>query len=97
MLSNQKLDKISLLCHAVVSNGFARFCNPLNRGANFSWERFPEMMAGQCEDMVFIHGVKGGQEVKDHARKTGAEIATRMVQEAGFLNEDIKSPPKRAM
>lgn len=89
MISNKNMDKVSLLCHATVSNMFALFCNEKFRGEKFAWNNFPKMMASQCKDQVFLADIKGKnqQEIFEHAEKIGFEIANRMVKTAGFINE----------
>lgn len=81
------MDKVSLVCHATVSHMFAMFCNPKYRGEKFKWENFPDMMAGQCETQVFLANIKGRnqEEIKEHARDTGARIAQKMIEDAGFI------------
>ena len=87
MISEKNKDKVSLICHATVASMFASFCNPKFRGPNFTWEKFPQMMEGMCATQVFMANIKGDrQEVEDHAKKTGFEIAKGLVKEAGFID-----------
>lgn len=86
MISEKNMDKVSLVCHATVAHMFAMFCNAKYRGDKFTWSNFPDMMASQCDTQVFMANIKGKDQeaIKEHARKTGYEIAKRMVEQAGF-------------
>lgn len=89
MISNKNMDRVSLVCYATVSNMFAMFCNPKFRGSNFQWKNFPKMMSGHCRSQVFMANIRGKdqEEIFNHAEKTGFEIATNMIKEAGFCDE----------
>jgi hypothetical protein len=89
MISAKNMDRVSLVCHATVANMFAMFCNEKYRGENFTWDKFPKMMAGQCRSQVFMADIRGKNqnEVFEHAEKTGFDIAKHMVETAGFKNE----------
>ena len=83
MLSDKKKMEISLVCHATVGNMMATMCNPKYRGANFTWERFPEMMAEHCKTQVFMSVPMTERLQKhclEHAEQTGREIAGSWVK-----------------
>lgn len=88
-VSDKNKDRISLICYATVSHMFAEFCNDKFRGQNFKWEKFPEIMAIQCEMQVILVNLKGknNEAIKEHAKNTGKEIAQDMIKLAGFLGE----------
>lgn len=89
MISAKNMDRVSVICHATVANMFAMFCNEKYRGGNFTWDKFPKMMAGQCRDQVFMANIRGRvqEDVFEYAEKTGFDIAKRMIETAGFKNE----------
>jgi hypothetical protein len=83
MLSNKKKMEISLVCHAAVGNMMATMSNPKYRGDNFTWERFPEMMAGYCQTQVFMCVPMPERLKKNcqaYAEQTGREIAASWVK-----------------
>ena len=82
MLSNKKMMEISLVCHATVGSMMATMMNPKFRGAEFSWDEFPEMMAGHCRTQVFMSVSMTERQqamVLEHAERTGREIASNWV------------------
>lgn len=61
----------------------ATMSNPKYRGANFTWERFPEMMAGLCKTQVFMSVPMSERLQKqglEHAEQTGRGIAASWVK-----------------
>ena len=83
MLSNKKMMEISLVCHATVGSMMATMINPKYRGTAFTWEKFPEMMAGHCKSQVFMSVLMTERQRAlcfEHAEKTGREIALRWVK-----------------
>ena len=81
MISAKKQLEIANVCYANVAGDFAMFTNPKYRGANFSWERFPDMCERHAEGWMFIHGVRGDkQKINDTAKQYAREIAERLVQ-----------------
>ena len=83
MLSNKKMMEISLVCHATVGSMMATMMNPRYRGAAFTWEMFPEMMAEHCKSQVFMSVLMTERQQVlcfEHAEKTGREIASSWVK-----------------
>ena len=81
-MSPNKQKDVALACYAVVSGMFARMNNPKNRGPNFTWSKFPDMMAEKCEVEIFIYVNRGRfsiDDIKSYAGKCGMEIATTLV------------------
>jgi hypothetical protein len=85
-ISNRNMDRVSLVCHATVAHTFAMFCNPIYRGNKFQWDKFPNMMKNKCREQVYMANIKGRDQnaVYEHAEQTGFDIATKMIEEAGF-------------
>ena len=82
-MSPKTQNAIALFCYSWVCHHFAMFCNPLYRGPKFTWDRFTDMMADQCKNMLFVHVVypkRQQDECEKHAAKTGHEIAAKMVK-----------------
>jgi hypothetical protein len=83
MLSNKKMIEISLVCHATVGSMLATMINPKYRGAAFTWDCFPEMMAEHCKTQVFMSVLitkRLQAQCLEYAEKTGREIALRWVK-----------------
>lgn len=87
-MKQEKKTQIANICYAVVSNNFAMFCNPENRGANFSWSRFPDMQEGKCSLQVKMQlpDSQFNEETEKLAKEFGREIAENLVTRAGFIN-----------
>ena len=88
-LSNKDLDFISLHCHVIACNMFSTMCNEKYRGPKFTWANFPCMVSEICETQIWINGLSIAKKKKDlaveHSKKTGKEIAEKMIKNAGFL------------
>ena len=85
-LSGRDCDKISLHCHAMAVHFFPMFLNPKNRGPNFTWEGFPELLAGFCETQAFLNctNKRKRKAYEKHGYETGKSIGEQMVKEAGL-------------
>jgi hypothetical protein len=82
MLSKKTQLEVQLFCRATVGYMFAFMHNPLYRGARFTWDGFPDLMADQCAAQVHLSVLysKGRQkQVEDLAADTAREIAEGMV------------------
>jgi hypothetical protein len=83
MLSLKLQNQVALVAYATVSSLFATFHNPKMRGANFTWENFPELAESHVATQSFMSIVaptkKIQEEVEEHARKTGRQIAENLV------------------
>jgi len=86
-LSNKDLDKISLQCYAIAVHHISMFYNPKMTGKNFTWEKFPEMLAEFCRNYSFLicENEKKKKAYEDHAYKTGLEIGKQSVK---WMTED---------
>lgn len=84
MLSAKLQNQVALVAYATVSHLFATFHNSKMRGSNFTWEKFPELAESQVATQAFMPIVaptkKIQKEVEEHAKKTGKQIAEKMVQ-----------------
>lgn len=83
MLSTKKITEIELICYATVGHMMAVMHNPRYRGAKFTWEDFPEMMASHCEMQVTMSCVmspKLEQQCLEYAAQFGRDIARRWVK-----------------
>jgi len=86
MLSDKKRLEIANICYAYVAGNFAMFINPINRGANFTWDSFVIMQEKSSSEWMFIQHVKGEkEEVNTMAKQYANEIATTLVTRAGLL------------
>jgi hypothetical protein len=90
-LSQTKKYEIANVCYANVSSWFAGMCNPLNRGKNFKWGNFVDMMVNMSNNWMFIHHVhtKGNKvQIEELAKQYTREIAERMIEQSGFLSNE---------
>lgn len=54
-ISDAAREKIAFFTNSMVATYFAIFSNPKNRGSNFKWENFSEMMGKQAVRDMHIH------------------------------------------
>ncbi|MNV71108.1 hypothetical protein D3C71_1641110 [compost metagenome] len=83
MLSLTKKTQISLACHAIVGDKMSMLLNPKYRGPNFSWDKFPDMMARQCRIYLPINVVMSQHMIEqclDYAEQEGRDIAQTWVK-----------------
>lgn len=74
---------IIIICYAMVSQSFAGFVNPANRGPNFDWDNFPEMMKSYCGAQIFLHidvPDEHKAEVVDFVKDFAFEFSTTLVK-----------------
>lgn len=79
MTKNQQ-NLVALVCHAIVAHQFAAMHNPRFRGPNFTWDAFAENMGEWCEVNLFTHIENPTDKMKDHAKKTGRELAESLIR-----------------
>jgi hypothetical protein len=89
-MKQEKISEIALNCYAIVSGNFATFCNPQNRGENFSWSKFPEMEEKRCRIFIWMYMAppsdeKLREEIAAKAAEFGREIAATLVDKAEFV------------
>ena len=72
--------QIANICYANVTGRFATFCNPLYRGANFTWEWFIEHAQDDAEIWLMANFISYNQECIDLAKKYSKEIAETLVR-----------------
>ena len=82
--------QVAHTCYAIVFGRFADMCNPFKRGRLFSWEDFAETIADRCECELHLYmdvpDSEDGEAMRAFAKKTAFEIATNMVDRAGFIS-----------
>jgi len=81
-LSKYKELQIANAMYAFVSGLFVDFSNPNNRGKNFSWEDFPDLVADYSYGTVLANipmTKKNKTEVIETAKRMAKEIATNLV------------------
>ena len=85
-MKQEQKTRIANICYAVVSDNFAMFCNPENRGENFTWDKFPNMQKERCSLQVKMQLKESefNKEVEELAEKFGNEIAERLIKVAKF-------------
>ena len=92
MITENDQLKIANACYAMVLGRFADMLNPDMRGPNFSWARFPDLMADTCATELCLYidfqdwPKTTVQEFQDTARQYGREISERIVQRAKVLD-----------
>jgi len=91
-LSQSKCYEIANVCYANVSSWFSSMCNPDNRGPNFKWENFSQMMVNMSDSWHLIHHIKGDKiAVKQHINQYAKEISDKMVKQSGFISEQNRT------
>lgn len=78
-----------------MSNRFAKFVNPANRGPNFTWAKFPKMAQDYVETNMWIAtGLDETSKNKDKElefiRTIAKGIAENLIELAGLV--DAKTP-----
>lgn len=85
MISERTQLKIANICYASVSGMFARFCNPKNRGPNFTWDFFVEHCEDNADLWLTLQNLRRTKANKDEidalARQYAGEIARQLVKE----------------
>lgn len=86
MLTAIQLNEISLYCHIAVSGLFADFLNIENRGPKFEWANFSKIAGDHCFFNIFTINppAKKLDLFKEHALKTGQQIAETLLKRAGI-------------
>lgn len=90
MLSIPVKYKVSHYCVSFVAGMFAEFNNPVNRGENFTWEKFPELVATVAKAQVFIifaRKPKNMVEVEEYSYITAKDFAEALVVKAGYVKD----------
>lgn len=88
MITENDQLKIANACYAMVLGRFADMLNPDMRGANFSWEKFPTMMADTCAAELCLYidfqdwPKTTVDEFQNLARQYGREISGRLTERA---------------
>lgn len=87
-MSPLKQLQVANCCYAFVSNMFADLQDPAMRGVNFTWERFPSMVARIARAQVFTcvsMTKKTKTEIEDKAAEYAKEIAETLIKRAGYV------------
>lgn len=89
MLSSKTTTTIEAISSCTVLTMFSEFCNTKFRGSTFSWEKFPELVAGLVKVQIFTANLKGSEkEIAEYAYKTAKYYAENAVNNAGFIKEN---------
>lgn len=84
--------EIANICYANVSGSFAALANRKNRGPNFSWKKFPDMMSKSAKTWIYLNAVSGNSaENISVAEQFAREIANTLLDKdhSNFLEESI--------
>lgn len=86
-MKRQNLIALNVWCY--ISNYFALFVNPVSRGPNFKWEKFPEMAQDYCKTMWAFSGLSDTSRNKrkelEFISKISKEIAENLIKRAGLI------------
>lgn len=87
MLSQKQLLQLELYCNTFVLGLLADMLNEKNRGENWKWEDFPEMVANLAEASVFTMHTqeKTLKEAKREVRSQCLYIAQTILKRAGYI------------
>lgn len=78
--------KVANTCYALVLGRFADMLDPAMRGKNFSWDRFPEIMAKACATEIHLYfdshewPYKKHEHFKIAASEDGRQIAEHLIK-----------------
>lgn len=90
-MANQLFDwtKLNGDCATFVAGMFAEFHNTQNRGNDFTWKKFPEIITSLVKAQIFIifeRRPRNMSEVEEYAYKTAKDLAEALVVRAGYAN-----------
>lgn len=89
MLSITQKYKVSHYCISFAAGMFAEFHNPAIRGENFTWDKFPDLVANLVKAQVFIIFARKPldmSEVEEYSYVTAKGFAESLVFKAGYVN-----------
>jgi hypothetical protein len=79
MISEKKRLQVANVCYANVAGQLAMFCNPKNRGPNFTWDWFVEHCEQEADLWMMVANVRGHKEtIKQTAKSFAREIAQHL-------------------